>query len=106
MALSPILADFIFNDCALNLVHVSANVLKTRETCGSSIGNFIDCHLLGSDAVSSVGCVLLFQNVQLLPKSETIMEVTDRPETSIDIYQITWDLFPKEQCEAHFKAQE
>lgn len=106
MALSPILADFIFNDCALNLVHVSANVLKTRETCGSSIGNFIDCHLLGSDAVSSGGCVLLFQNVQLLPKSETIMEVTDRPETSIDIYQITWDLFPKEQCEAHFKAQE
>jgi len=62
MVLSPILADFIFSDCALNPVCISLNVLKTRETCGSSIGNCKDCLLLGSDALSSGGYVLLFQS--------------------------------------------
>lgn len=62
MVLSAILADFIFNDCALNPVYVSSDVLKTRETCCSSIGNCKDCFLLGSDALSSGGCVLLFQS--------------------------------------------
>lgn len=63
MVLSPILADFIFSDCALNPMFVSSSVLKTRETCGSSIGNCKDCLLLGSDALSSGGYVLLFQSV-------------------------------------------
>jgi len=50
MVSSPILADFIFSDCALNPVYVSSNILKTRETCGSSIGNCfweaMLCHLV------------------------------------------------------------
>jgi hypothetical protein len=77
-------------------VHVSSNILKTRETCGSSIGRREECCLLGSDTSLSGGCVQTFQRILFLPMSTTVMKVADPSQTSMCFYQSIRGLFPED----------